>query len=134
MDQAVIDPPNFESIAASFHAAHNRLYGYDLAQERTAVNLVNLRVSAKGLTDKPEIKVELRRSDLAAEHVKGQRKVFLPGEKVLGDADVYDGDALGHGHSLIGPAIVEQRNTTIFVPPGWRLECDALANFLLERG
>jgi N-methylhydantoinase A len=131
--EAVIDPPNFEAICTLFHAAHNRLYGYDLGEVATAVNLVNIRVSAKGLTDKPEIKTETRRSDSASAQLKGQRKVFLPGERVLGDADVYDGDALGYGHSLTGPAIVEQRNTTIFVPPGWRMECDALASFLLER-
>ena len=126
-------PLDFDTINDSFHATHNRLFGYDLDKEGTTVNLVNLRVSAIGVTDKPEIKKEAKRSDSATAARKGSRPVFLPSEKQLAEAEVYDGDVMGYGNALEGPAIVEQRNTTIFVPPQWRLDCDALASFILQR-
>ena len=38
---------------------------------------------------------------------------------------------MGYGDEFVGPAIVEQRNTTVLVPPGIKLECDPLDSFLL---
>ena len=34
---------------------------------------------------------------------------------------------------LAGPAIVEERETTIVVPPGWEAKVDAYRNLILER-
>jgi N-methylhydantoinase A len=45
-------------IARAFHAEHNRLYGYSLEQENTPVEIINVRVQAIGLTDKPHYKEE----------------------------------------------------------------------------
>ena len=36
------------------------------------------------------------------------------------DTPVYDGDRVRVGHLIQGPAIVEERFTTILIPPGWR--------------
>jgi N-methylhydantoinase A len=37
---------------------------------------------------------------------------------------VFDRKALAAGQALRGPAIVEERETTIVIPPGWRAEVD----------
>ena len=46
---------------------------------------------------------------------------------------VYDGDALRHGNRIAGPAIVEQVNTTVLVPGGYDLDCDAYGSFVMTR-
>jgi len=131
VEQARLDGPDYAAIAGAFHAGHNRLYGYDLAQEGTALELVNLRVTAIGTTEKPPLAEEPRRGADAGPARTGSRPVYLPDRRDFAEVDVYDGDRLGHGHRLEGPAIVEQRNTTVFVPPGFALACDRYGSFLL---
>ena len=53
-----IRPYNEEAIKERFHGAHDRLYGYSLKQEGTPVELVNLRLTATGATDKPVFRRE----------------------------------------------------------------------------
>ncbi len=119
-------------IRERFHREHNRLYGYDLAREGTGVELVNLRMSAVGLTEKPQFREEPSRGQDPSSCLKGERPVFLPDEAGYADIPVYDGNRMGHGHRLDGPAIVEQVNTTIFVPPGWAISCDPFGSYVLS--
>lgn len=47
---------------------------------------------------------------------------------------IYDADAVVAARAtLAGPAIVEARDTTLVVPPGWRLEVDGHGQFVLAR-
>jgi N-methylhydantoinase A len=45
--------PEREDPALRFHRDHDRLYGYDLAEEGTPIELINLRLRAIGRTPKP---------------------------------------------------------------------------------
>jgi len=49
------------------------------------------------------------------------------------DAMVYDREQLPAGAAFDGPAIVEQYDTTTWIPSGWRAQADAAGNLLLER-
>ena len=57
---------DIDAMTAAFHRAHDRLYGYALAEEGTPVELVNLRLAAFGLTDKPVAKRLARGAAAAA--------------------------------------------------------------------
>jgi N-methylhydantoinase A len=48
------------------------------------------------------------------------------------DTPVYDGDRVGCGHRIEGPAIVEERFTTIVIQPGQRAELDENGNYAIE--
>ena len=59
-----------------------------------------------------------------------------PGSRRAGDSSqvpVYDRDRLSPGHRLGGPAIVEERITTVVVHPGWSLAVDEFENLVMER-
>jgi N-methylhydantoinase A len=114
-----------ETIANRFHTLHDRLYGYSLAAEGTGIQLVNVRVAAFGVTDKPVGKRAPRRETDAAHAAKGARDVYLPDERRFAAIPVYAGEKLEHGNALPGPAIVESVTTTVFVPPDWDLAVDA---------
>jgi N-methylhydantoinase A len=120
-----------EAIAAAFHAAHDRLYGYHLAAEETAIELVNLRLSAIGVTEKPPLDEQPEAGPDPVLAHKGRRRVFLPEARHFAEVPVYDGERLVHGMRIPGPAIVEQINTTVFLPPGHDLACDAGGSFLV---
>lgn len=121
----------FEKIADSFHAEHNRLYGYDLKDEETAMELVNIRMTAIGSTDKPTFRKEIFAGTDASPALKGKRQVFIPSKMDFMLIDIYDGDKTGYGNRIKGPAIIEQKNTTIFVPSMFEVECDQYGSFMM---
>jgi len=120
------------AVREAFHDRHDRLYGYALREEGTPVELVSLRVAAIGETDKPPQQHEAR-SDASAQHaLKGTRAVWQPDTGAFAATSVYDGERLRCGNQVDGPAIVEKRTTTLFVPGGFEMEVDSLGGFLLE--
>jgi len=122
----------WDAVREAFHQRHDRLYGYALRDEATPVEMVSVRLSAVGETDKPPQVDEPRDGEDAAHALKGSRAVFQPDVGEFRETPVYDGDRLRHGNRLQGPAIVEKVTTTVFVPAGFGLAVDALGGFLLE--
>ena len=119
-----IDTLDLDALKARFHRRHDQLYGYDLEGEGTAVELVSVRLTAVGITDKPAAPSYPDRGADPSAARKGARPVYLPDRREFGDVAVYDGDALATGNRLDGPAIVETETTTIFVPEGFDLVVD----------
>lgn len=122
----------WDAIRDAFHERHDRLYGYALRDEATPVEMVSVRLSAVGETDKPPQVDEPRDGEDASHALKGRRAVFQPEDGDFRETPVYDGDRLRHGNRLEGPAIVERVTTTIFVPAGFAVSVDALGGCVLE--
>jgi len=117
----------------AFHRLHDQLYGYALREEGREVEMVNIRITALGRTEKPAFRREEYRDKDPGNCLKGQRRVFIPSETAFMPVDVYDGNRMGFGHHLNGPAIIEQVNTTLFVPPEYEMLCDPYGSYLLNR-
>lgn len=122
---------NWDAIGERFHRRHDALYGYALREERTPVELLNLRVSAIGVTRKAPVARERRRTASPKPAYKGTRAAYLPDARRFGKVPVYDGDRLGNGNRLAGPALIESVNTTIVVPRGAIAQYDALGSCIL---
>lgn len=65
--------------------------------------------------------------------LRGKRQVSLHRQGAAVPIDVYDRDQLGNGHRVVGPVIVESRQTTMVIPEGWSLKVDHYDNALIER-
>ena len=52
MPWQAIEQRDTATIGRSFHAEHNRLYGYTLEAEGTPIELINVRLQAIGATEK----------------------------------------------------------------------------------
>lgn len=63
---------------------------------------------------------------------KGKRPVYQQGGWT--DAPIYEMDELRPGNEVVGVAIIEAPNTTLFVPPGWRTRLDERKIFWMDRG
>ena len=129
VDESLLAGPDYAAISTALHKAHNRLYGYDLESDGTIVELVNLRLTAIGTTDKPPMTMEELDGPDAGAALKGKRSIFLIAENQFMDVNVYDGDQLHHGNTISGPAVIEQVNTTIIVPTNYSLVCDGYGSF-----
>ncbi len=88
-----------------------------------------LRVSVKKTMPKPKLIEHPLQSKDSAHAWKGTRKI-LWGSK-SGEAKIYDWDQLQPGNHLEGPAILEDANTTYFVPENWTLQMDRYGNAAL---
>jgi N-methylhydantoinase A len=121
-----------EDLEQRFHAEHHRLYGYSLAEEGTPLELINLRARAIGITDKPRSRAEDRDGPDPDHAMKNERPVWVPEEAGFRPVPVFDGHRLRYGNRFRGPAVVEQRNTTLFVSAAFDLVVDSLGSFVVH--
>jgi len=119
------------SIVRSFHPEHNRLFGYSLEEEKTHIELINLRLLSVGRTVKPRFKQEKYDKKDPEKALKMKRKVYLPLLEQYVDIPVYDGHKLRYGNKVAGPALIEQVNTTTFVTPEYNVLCDRYGSYTM---
>ncbi|MGC1171252.1 MAG: hypothetical protein WA886_20275, partial [Candidatus Acidiferrales bacterium] len=111
-------------VSAATQAATNRSTESELALDL-------LRVSVKKTMPKPKL-IERPIQNADSTHAwKGTRQV-LWGSKT-GEAKIYDWDQLQPGNQVEGAAILEDANTTYFVPENWTLQMDKFNNAALTR-
>jgi N-methylhydantoinase A/acetophenone carboxylase len=65
---------------------------------------------------------------------KGSRDLLLDEEEGERPTPVYDRSLLTNGHDLAGPALIESEQTTLLIPPGWRMRVDRYNNVVIEEG
>jgi N-methylhydantoinase A len=103
-----------EHLRARFDDAHNRAYGYAMADP---AEVTAYRVRAVGELDRPR-RPELEPSDDVSVARKGSRELV---HRVSGGRrswEVYDRTLLGSGAEVEGPAVIEEASSTVLVPPG----------------
>ncbi len=122
---------DLETLVNGFHQRHDALYGY--AMQDSAIELINLRVTANGLTDKPGQEKQALGAEDASHALLGERQVYFNGSFM--SVPVFDGLKLGPGNTVTGPAIVVQPTTTVVVPGDYDFMCDEFQNYLMyEKG
>ncbi|MBI2205218.1 MAG: hydantoinase/oxoprolinase family protein [Candidatus Rokubacteria bacterium] len=114
---------------ASVYAAH---YGY--AEPIGApLEATNWKVEMLCVTPKPDL-TRAGGSTRAADARKRDRRVYVAEAGGFVDCAVYDRYALGAGAELAGPAIVEERETTVMLLPGDHGQVDRYGNLVIDLG
>ncbi|NKE46391.1 hydantoinase/oxoprolinase family protein [Roseomonas frigidaquae] len=116
-----------DALRQAFEAEYRRLYGR--TEPGLPVETVGWRVIVAGPTPKLEL---ARPRDSAAPSLKGTRPAWFGTGFV--QAAVHDRTALRPGDTLAGPALVEERESTLVLPPGSRATVDAALNLVVEFG
>ena len=118
-----------EAVKAALHVAHNRTFGYSLEDQGTPVEIINVRLQALGITDKPSYREEARAGSDPSAALKGERDIVVPEEGVRRAVRVFDGRLTRFGHRIPGPALIEQENTSILVSAAYDCVCDQYGSF-----
>ena len=126
-----INRADFGSIATRFHKKHNALFGYSLEEEQTPVELINLRVMCIGQTAKPKFQIEAYDGPDPSKAHKKNRRIYLPLQKRFEAVEIFDGARLRFGNKVVGPAVIEQVNTTTFVSPEFSLLVDKFGSYTM---
>ncbi|MBI3976912.1 MAG: hydantoinase/oxoprolinase family protein [Chloroflexi bacterium] len=131
---ACLEPAILADVVRAFNRAHEEAYGYAEPSEPTEI--VNVRLTAIGPVEKPRPTpapgAAGNGNGTAAAAIKATRPVFF---KRVGfvDTPVYDRYGMQAGQRFAGPAIVEERDSTVVVDAGWRGSVDGQGNLILEQ-
>ena len=118
-----------QTLIQKFHATHEQRFGY--ARTDAPVEVVNLRLTATGETDKPSIQpLPIADAD-PSEAFTLQNPVIFEGEAL--PTNFYRRETLRPGNQITGPAIVTEFSATTVIPPNFSAVVDAYQNLILTR-
>ena len=126
-----INERNIERVKEAFHTRHEELYTY--SERRSPVEVVNIESTLYGLIDKPKAPA-LKLGKPAEQAIKGHRKAIFAASGKSVRTPVYDGERLGAGAMVEGPAIIEEVTTTIVIEPGWTAKLHVSGSYVIMRG
>jgi N-methylhydantoinase A len=121
--------PFGDNYVQDFHRYHEKTYGY--RNEDKIIEIVNIRLRARGIPDKPRFQ---------REEPQGEKP---PRDALLGERDVvFDRDLAGtriihreklmSGNRIKGPAIMVEYSSTIVIPPFAGAFVDGYGNLVME--
>jgi len=121
--------PFQENFAELFHKLHEKNYGYSNPDKR--IEIVNVRIRARGLLPKPEFKeIKEKTEKIDKKAYLGEKDVIFSGKTYK--TKIYERDFLKYGNRLEGPAIIVEYSSTIVVPPESLVYVDKFENLILE--
>lgn len=120
-----------ETIIRLFGDAHERVYGY--RDQTSGVEAVTFRVEASGQTPRAELTTSPDDGPDPTGARTGSRDVYLGAAGFL-PSPIYDRSLLRPCNRLVGPAVIEQMDTTTVLAPGDSCRVDAYGNLIIEIG
>ena len=125
-----INAETVEQVKDAFHDRHEQLFTY--SERHNPVELVNIESTLYGRVERPN-QASIAGGSRLEDAVKGERKLIFSDDGSGTSAQVYDGAKIGAGDRISGPAVIEEATATIVVQPGWQIELDSSASYLITR-
>jgi N-methylhydantoinase A len=111
-----------------FHDLHKQLYTF--SDDRSPVEIINLRVQASGTSDHigPPL---IMKSNGIEPRSSSVRRVVID-QTGYENVPVFDRDSLLDGHEILGPAIIDQLDSTTLILRDQKLKVDKFGNLLIR--
>ena len=109
-----------QEVFAAFERRHEQFYGYSISGE--IIELIRFNVTAVGRTRKPELP---RLRPVEPARPVTTRPVYFPGTG-FASTSVYRRESLAPGQHVVGPAVIEEVDSTLLVHPGDTLAVDSV--------
>jgi N-methylhydantoinase A len=105
----------------AFHALHKQRYAFDMPNK--PVEMLSVRQDVIGSRQWEVPRHDVVTDPDASAAIKARRKVCFPDGQGFAwrETPIYDGALLRPGHRIVGPAIIEEVDTTIAIQPGDRV-------------
>ena len=131
LESRTVDPTAVEHLREAFGQEHERTYGHRGGPGQP-VDLVNLRLVAAGLPDRPRAPSNTRLGTVQRTTARADRRAYFSPAGLL-DTPVLDRPDLA-GRPQQGPLIVEEYDATTVVPPGCTASLDDWSNIVIDVG
>jgi N-methylhydantoinase A len=105
---------------------------YSHALPNHDIEFVILRLAAIGTIDKPDLSKINPCKNNGILKSSEERQVYMPNKKHLFSCKVFQRDELSSGIEIIGPAFIEEWNSTILIHSEQRAEVDDLGNLFIK--
>jgi N-methylhydantoinase A len=130
LPEGELGPEDADRLTAFYRKEYLRLYN----REGPNVPLEALTWRLEVAAPRPEIRLEGEEgASYPAERAqKGAREIYLPEDAGFTRVPVYDRYSLAPGATFEGPAVVEERESTVILGPEGRAEVDAARNLIVR--
>ena len=125
-----LDEGQQEALESAFNETYSALFGRSLTD--VPVEAITWRLSVSEPAPRPEIRFKAADSGNYPEGIKGNRSVFITEEDEFIDCPVFDRYSLKPGATVSGPAIVEERESTVFVGRDAQSSIDEHLNLVMS--
>jgi N-methylhydantoinase A len=127
----ILEPAHLTDLANQFHKAHEHAYGY--AAPEDPIELVNIRLTALGVSPKPQSIILAKGSGDVSKATKDHRAVWFSESSGFVTCPILDRSLLLQDDHVPGPAIIEELDSTTLVHPAYQARVDQSGNLLIER-
>ncbi|CAN5793079.1 hydantoinase/oxoprolinase family protein [soil metagenome] len=122
-----LGPDDADRLATLYRKEYRRLY----SREGPDVPLEAITWRLEVSSPRPRIRLDGEESD-PGDARKGEREIYVPEEEGFLAVPVYDRYLLGTSATFEGPAVVEERESTVVIGPESRAEIDAARNLVVR--
>jgi N-methylhydantoinase A len=127
---STFDEPVLRRTIAAFHREHLRRFRH--ADETAKVEFVHLRVFGRRRLAKPDVPTLPTGAAAGDSLPESPRLVYFEETGGVVSTPVYQRAALASGSTIVGPAIVEQMDSTTVVFPGMTADTDEVGNLIIN--
>jgi N-methylhydantoinase A len=130
LPDGILDPDDADRLTTLYRKEYRRLYSREGPDVPLEAITWRLGVSAP----LPEIRLDSGENTAAepGKAQKGEREIYLPENEDFVAIPVYDRYLLGPGAVFDGPAVVEERESTVILGPRGRAEIDGARNLVVR--
>jgi N-methylhydantoinase A len=128
LPDGALGPDDAQRLTTLYRKEYRRLYnreGPDVPLEA-----ITWRLEVSG--PRPEIRLGGEEGGSSSGAQKGTREIYLPEDGDFRTVPVYDRYLLGPGAVFEGPAVVEERESTVILGPEGRAEIDDARNLIVR--
>jgi len=121
---------NLPLLLENFHTKYHKLYTYSMKWR--AAEFLTFRLKVTSPPKPMQMTAEGKASGGIETTRRGSRACLFDGSPARVDTPVYDWDKMQPGHKVSGPALIDDKTTTVLVVPGFTCEVDAYRNLVLR--
>ncbi|MBD3415310.1 MAG: hypothetical protein GF421_12885 [Candidatus Aminicenantes bacterium] len=127
LPEASLSESDVKKVHKKFHDEHEITYGHKAPEEE--IQVVNLRMRAVEIRPKPDFeKIETAEKKRRPDN-RGTRKIWFDDKQV--DTNIYRRDELLSGHTIGGPALIEEKESTTVFGHRWKAQVGTFGNLIL---
>jgi N-methylhydantoinase A len=119
-----------DQFTSAFNATYENLFKRYLTH--VPVEAITWRLKASEPTPMPQLLFDIPTPETKNGRVKGTRPIYMSEKASFEDVPVYDRYALEPGFEFAGPALVEEKESTVYAGPDCKCTVDEQLNLIME--
>ena len=125
LNQKVLSLKNINNIKLEFEKVYQNIFG---RIEKMPMEIISWRTIASGPLPNFSLNFNMKKKSLSIEK---KRKVFFGG-KIFNDTIVLERSSLSKTFKSIGPLIIEERESTLVIPPNFKVQMHESGNLIIN--